>query len=445
MTYALPSHYEVRAGWIQSNPLIGILTFPRETEGGETGDRNSRSGTKRLNVRLPSSSAADTPYFEYSPGWLETGFALGGDLPLISGRQKPLPGMRTFGFLKDRQPHPDAEVLFAPQPGEEMPAGYNPRMSKLECGAVSMPSSAIAYGGILFYGIDVPPQPSQPVVHLNDFRDLVFGWHAFERGKSSVSETALLRAAALSPDERLSFSLLANSRPCSITLTSLNDPYNVPFWRGFALKMARLAGIDTVDFRLENHLGEPYLNTARCDRTPLKRTPRGEKSPDRPVLIHMASASTLCLRRHPRTDRVAPVSYLGIADILNREGAEPGADLPRLWDRLVYTLLTNRAGDRPNRWQFVREELGWRLAPAHLLEWMPAGYGSRTQGITADGRRQLVEAEDAVALCGYFALKTPDAKMRLMAIRRALRDWEGMALEEGANPNDISMMATLFD
>lgn len=73
------------------------------------------------------------------------------------------------------------------------------------------------------------------------------------------------------------------------------------------------------------------------------------------------------------------------------------------------------------------------------------GFGGRHRGITLDGRRQLVEADDAVSVAAYFGLRPTDAKMRLMSIRRTLHDWEALALEDGANPSDIGLMASLFD
>lgn len=437
--------YEVRAGWLDDSPLIGWLTYPRENVPEDEEKDSSRSNSARLAVRSPSSTLIETPSFEYSLAWLENGFSLGADLPLISGKQNPLPGMRTFGFVKDRQPSSEAENLLSPLPGEKLPAGYVPGANKSELGAITMPSSAIAYGGLLFYEENAPLAATQPIVALKELPELIYAFHAYERGKSAAEETALLRAASLVADERLVFGILSNRRPITLVFPSVHDGYDVPFWRAFGLKMARLAGIETVDWKLENRLGESILQVDRFDRElPLaENTVKGVYKA--PRLLAAASANTLTMRMNPRTDRPQPISYLAMADILNREGASPGEDLPRLWDRLVYTLLTNRGADRPERWQFIRTETGWRPAPAHLLEWTPVGFGGRHRGITLDGRRQLVEADDAVSVAAYFGLRPTDAKMRLMSIRRTLHDWEALALEDGANPSDIGLMASLFD
>ena len=95
-----------------------------------------------------------------------------------------------------------------------------------------------------------------------------------------------------------------------------------------------------------------------------------------------------------------------------------------------------------NRWQFHREPLGWRLSPAHTLEWNPSAQG---RGLTMDGRRRLSCADDAIPYARYFGLTVSDAKGILMEMRRILSGWEGLAEEFGADPRDIAYMAPLFE
>ena len=75
--------YEVRAGWLDDSPLIGWLTYPRENVPEDEEKDSSQSNSARLAVRSPSSTLIETPSFEYSLAWLENGFSLGADLPLI--------------------------------------------------------------------------------------------------------------------------------------------------------------------------------------------------------------------------------------------------------------------------------------------------------------------------------------------------------------------------
>lgn len=444
MSTSLPNRYEVRAAWIDHFPLIGWITFPTHHPANDASVSENQEARSPRPGTLVRAAMNERPSFEYSLGWCSQGFALGLDCPLKLGVQKPLGNLRTFGFIKDRQPHPDAELFFDPLPNEAPPAGWSPYASKSLLGAILLPDPSVTIGGLLFVPESGPALTHQSPMHINDLTELVFAFHAFERGKNTADEQAVLRRAALNPDERLSFTMTTERRPIQVVLPSLRDAYDVPFWRAFALKMARACGIETVDYNYARRMGESVLTLERFDRLNVSERVR-DRTVIRSHIRHCASSTTLAYRVHPRTGRPVPVSYLSMADILNREGAAPGEDLPKLWDRLAYTLLTNRSGDRPERWQFIREPHGWRLAPAHQLEWAPVGYGSRQGGITADGRKPLYDVEDCVALAPYFGLRTSDAKMRLMTLRRALRDWESIAVESGANPSDVSLMASLFE
>lgn len=451
MSQLTSSRYEVRAGWDDQNRLIGWLSFPRKKSSSTDENLRPSSGTFSSSSFRPSAprstgclTSGDSPRFEYAPAWLQDGFALGADLPLVAGAQTPLPGHRGFGFLRDRLPSAEAETLLLSHPTvreSDALAGA----SRLEMAAVALPASAVAYGGLLFYGLDDELSPL-PVHHVDTLPDLIYAIHAFERGKLPDKEAVGLTESALVADDRLSLTLISQRRPVSIVVPSVSDPIDVPFWRAFGLRMAKACGIDVVETAFEKHLGESVLRLERADRqvSPVSSTLRDVVRPAK--LMTCASAATLTERLDRRTDRATAVSYLAIADILNREGAAPAEDLPKLWDRLVYTLLTNRAGDRADRWHFYRTEHGWRPLPAHNLEWLPASLGTgRGLRLTADGRRPLLEAEDALALAPYFALRQSDAKMRLFAIRRTLFDWEAQALDAGAAPGDIALMASLFD
>ena len=67
-------------------------------------------------------------------------------------------------------------------------------------------------------------------------------------------------------------------------------------------------------------------------------------------------------------------SYLGIADILNSDGASPAEDLPKVWRRMAFALLTG-AADAPERWLFCAGRI--RLAAGSGPR-MASEYGSRT-------------------------------------------------------------------
>ena len=175
-------------------------------------------------------------------------------------------------------------------------------------------------------------------------------------------------------------------------------------------------------------MGESVWFTTRADRD----------ASGRPLM--MLTAATLATV----TSSARPLKpgYLAIADILNREGACPTEDLPEAWRRLTFNLMTGGSGDSLKRWQFVRESLGWRLAPAYTFEWNP---NETRPGLTIDGRKRLSIPEDALQYAPYFGLTVTEAKQHLMQIRRVFSDWEGLAVDLGADPRDMAYMASFFD
>ena len=185
------------------------------------------------------------------------------------------------------------------------------------------------------------------------------------------------------------------------------------------MRLARDCGIECVETRLADTMGARALFADRADRN------EGRKR-------FTLSARTLSPERS--------VSYLGIADILNREGAAPRLDLPQVWRRMVFSLLTG-AEDRGEKWLFYRTDLGWRLAKTHGFSPAPGA----TRMMTVDGRRPLASLDDAIRLAPYFAMTLADAKASAQEMRRVLSFWEDRALELGADAAEAEMLAPGFE
>lgn len=66
-------------------------------------------------------------------------------------------------------------------------------------------------------------------------------------------------------------------------------------------------------------------------------------------------------------------SYLGIADILNSDGASPAEDLPKVWRRMAFALLTGAADAPSGGFCAGRIRLAAGSGPR-----MASEYGSRT-------------------------------------------------------------------
>lgn len=486
--------YDVRIDALPGSPRAGTLVFPLAPNLRDEDDRNSkpeesnpsRSGNNvealpeasienaedglkadpnepRVNlrdfypreVRRPD-PFDDRPIFIYDPEWLRDGFPLGADLPLASGTLRPVEGESTFGFLKDRSVDPGRIDL----PRAALRSGLELNLptdaGNIETMAVRLPHARHHAGGILLTDSDTGhPQGMRAVIPpaVTQLDALLYAHHAYERGRAAQEDLERLLAAASIPGSHANYLTEKDRRSAFVLFESRGDDWNRPLWSELGLRLARQCGIPTVDSVLSESLGSAVLITERPDRAKPKASLRakarsksvdtakkektlesdGAFSLETPLLT--LSASTL-VNNGRRT-----LSYLAMADILNADGAAPSKDLPVLWQRMVFSLLTGGT-DRPERWLFVREDFGWRPAPAHDLSPAP---DFTDRPITADGVRRLRDADDAVALADYFQMSLRDAKTRLADMRRVISGWKREAYELGISSRETARMAPLFD
>ena len=428
---------------IQDEPLIGELyfpTLPSEIAAERTSEESHSNGESMtaMNERQKKSlnrltaaemkwsaramaSLQDSIRFRYSKAWLDNGFPIGADLPLQEGLMKPLNAARLFGFLADRALDGTSALWFEQasamgSQGTAVPADA----SSIERQSILLPHCEAHAGGIRIRSTEGEAAGSTLPIPMesNAAAGIPLAIQNAERGRTDLRSLLAIAAATTLPGRHSPRVVVSGRDEEVMTLSRLDDLCSIPVWREIYMRLARESGIETAQTRLKDVRGSTALLTSRIDRAAGKP-------------LFTLSARTLTAGRMG--------SYLGIADILNSDGASPAEDLPKVWRRMAFALLTG-AADAPERWLFVREEFGWRLAPAH--GWRPNTGAARP--MTADGRRPIAAAEDLVRLAPYFAIKTADAKKVLLAIRRATADWEDLAFSAGAGAQEVRELEPCF-
>jgi serine/threonine-protein kinase HipA len=370
--------------------------------------------------------AGSEPVFQYDAAWLDDGFSIGADLPLVTAPQRPAPGHRLFAFLEDRA----LPTAVLPLYKEEL---VDQRLiegaSDDEALSVLLPDSGQSFGAAAIYPSGTSETPAaEPVSVAAQMDDLVYSAHAYERGKARLNECQLLRRAVTLPGPKLRFAMDRSGEPVEALIRTLSDETDLPLWRHFSLVLAERCGIRCVKSELLHQMGESVLVSSRADRG-------GDARP----LFALTGAA---LSVHPSGEpgaRRAP-GILELADILNREGASPSEDLPQLFRRMLFRLLTGSAGITGRETLFTREAYGWRLAPAQ-------GFAlGETAGVqlTADGRRPIPSTDAAVTLSRYFGVSSRDAKAMLSDMKRVLSGWDAIAVEVGADAREIAYMSQAF-
>lgn len=409
---------------------IGRLSFPLMNES-RTGMVQGLSGALAL------------PLFQYDPEWLKNGFSLGFDLPLTQELLHPMPGEMNFLFMREREVNDEVLALLEMVAPDGFPADASP----VERRSAIAPQPPRSQGAVVLSPVDpVPPlEPvsdnpaegfgrfTEPLQRIPVFERLVYAWQLHARGKGSAKELKVLAKSCGLPGRRINPVIQKDGREVVLRLRAPGEMTDSAFWKTFALHMAARAGIQCVKSEVMRSRGDTVSVSERFDRRKSDQSPR-----------FALSATSLATRRL-NAGRPGPVSYLGMADILNREGAAPKADLSEMFSRILYTTIVGSGRDTPDRWQFLRTELGWRLAPAHSLEWASPDMMSMRPSITLDGRRPVTSAESLVLSAPYFALTPSEAKLMLADMLRRLSQWETFAIEEEADPNDMALMGRVFE
>lgn len=209
---------------------------------------------------------------------------------------------------------------------------------------------------------------------------------------------------------------------------SKTDEYNVVRWEGVALSLARRAGIQIPDWRIEEAASRKILLTQRFDRDGTRRIP---------FLSAMSMLSAADHELH---------SYLEIADALRQHGAASSRDLEQLWRRIVFNVLISNTDDHLRNHGFLYTgSVGWSLSPAYDMNPVPVDVKPRfltTAIVEGDSTASL---ELALSVASDFGLKATTAGAVVSEVAQAVATWRNEAVSLGLERQEIDRMASAFE
>ena len=207
-----------------------------------------------------------------------------------------------------------------------------------------------------------------------------------------------------------------------------DDEWPVTRWEAATLALAKSAGIDVPAWRVDSVLRKPVLMLRRFDR-------RG------PVRVHFMSALTAV-----QGDDGETRSYLELVDVLRREGSEVETDLRELWRRVVFNILVSNTDDHLRNHGFVRDAVGWRLAPAYDLNPMPSDVRPRIHALAIDEADTSGSLETALSVAPAFGFsKAADARAIARKVGSAVAKWRMVAAQCGIGKRDVERMSSAFE
>lgn len=209
---------------------------------------------------------------------------------------------------------------------------------------------------------------------------------------------------------------------------SKNDTTDKAKWEYLAYKLAKSAGINMTESKIEKVAGSYHtFFTKRFDRRNSER-------------IHFASAMTMT-GNNEDTIRDNPASYLDIALFIQNHSGNPKEDLHELWKRIVFNIAISNTDDHLRNHGFIIENNNWRLSPAFDIN---PSIDKEELSLNIDENSGVLNFDLAMSVIEYFRLNEKDASLILKNVKKVVSNWENVAKQMGILRKEIELMSGAF-
>lgn len=371
-------------------------------------------------------SASPTLAFRYDPTWLKIAFALGAALPLEPRILTP----ENKGAVTNRFPEPIFGFLRDHLPGTWLLRTSDSANTTSDALDFLLENPPALRFSSLFCGTEAPAEVPAPILTKALTGRLKRATESYFRDPSRLSEEEIDLIHSLGDTfggTKIKFRVRTEKNPETEYVLRPRNPasqVDEPLWAAVTMTLAKKAGLKALSGRFIPSLG--YLE---------ERFDRAGGNP-----LFCLSAATLA----KGGDNAASLTWLDIADILNREGSKPKEDLRELFSRLVFDMVVLNSRDRPENIWFYRHEGGWRLCPISYALSKPSSLPFRTLQTAVVGKNTLADTNTALLVARYFNLSARQAKEIILNTLRVTRDWESTARLYGALRSDCTLMQSAF-
>jgi serine/threonine-protein kinase HipA len=380
--------------------------------------------------------------FEYDRNWLKNPAALflDPDLQLYPGQQYTRESRRNFGLFLYSSPDRWGRVLIdRKEVLTALKEGRSPRKlreSDYLLGVFDEQRAGALRLGEQVGGPFLNADRAMPVPPLAMLKELERASRKVEKGLAS-QDPAMLKwiDMLLAPG-----SSLGGARPKAgvagesgdlwiAKFPSSRDDHDTGGWEMVVRELAGRCGIRVPEARAISLSGDHHtFLSRRFDRAPGRQR------------IHFASAMTL-LGYNDGADFHDGVSYLELAEFIQRMGANPGADLEELWRRIVFNICVSNTDDHLRNHGFLLGAGGWKLSPAFDINPNPRGQGLSLNISETDNS---LSTEVALSVAGYFRLSQSRAREILLGIKGSVSGWRRSAQRLGIGKPEQDLMEPAF-
>ncbi|WP_420896622.1 type II toxin-antitoxin system HipA family toxin [Kosakonia radicincitans] len=204
------------------------------------------------------------------------------------------------------------------------------------------------------------------------------------------------------------------------------DDYDIAAWEFLTSQLARNAGIEMAECRIERFDREHHtFLTKRFDRTPDTR-------------LHFTSAMT----QLGYYDGDYEASYLELAQFLTERGSRSREDLSQLWRRIVFNIAVSNNDDHLRNHGFIFQNGGWILSPAYDINPVPDAQGLHLNISDVDNQ---LDYELAMSMIDFFRLTFAQAKEVMQEVTSSVRKWREIAESMNISRAEQERMAPAFN
>jgi serine/threonine-protein kinase HipA len=366
---------------------------------------------------------------QYGANWLDDGFPLSEDLPLMDKEFKPRRRESAAGAVDDARPDQWGERVLRALTGSSAPSvlDYLYLAGHERFGALGVSTSVDAY----------KPRHVAPLRGLEEAKAL-----------SEIAEK-IREHEPLTTYEREAFAAggsLGGAKPKTVVEIDghqwvlkffNNENVDLPLIEHATMTLAAKAGITVAETRPIRLAGEHALAVRRFDREAGRR-------------VHSISAGTV-LRAVALYE--PDLSYPELARWLRNSAGAPdeftACDSEELFRRMVFNILVGNCDDHERNHALLAIPGGrtsvvrWRLAPAYDVVPTDSGQGHHQFGIGTEGRDGYLR--NAMSECKLFGLTNDAAAGHVVSVIDVVNGWKSHFARCGVSDADSGVMGFVIE
>ena len=380
-------------------------------------------------------SAGKGVSMHYGREWLDHGFALSEDLPLVDIEYMP-PGRlvadvhRAVGAVDDARPDRWGEkvIRFVDKPKRLSLMEYLYYAGDDRFGALGVSTSSSTYS----------PRAVSPLPRIDDAQQLSEVAAKIEASEPITALEARIIAGGGSP--------LGGAKPKALIDIDgeqwvikffNNEPIDTPLIEHATMTLAGRAGITVAKTQVIHLAGANAVLIHRFDRERSRR-------------IHSLSAGT-AIRAATASGAEPEMGYPELARILRRVGITKDdinqRDARELFRRMVFNILVDNTDDHEKNHSLLVmnpfDNGRLKLAPAYDVLPTNSGQGYQEFICGAQGRDSTLE--NAMSQCEAFGLLPGEAAAEVVAVIDVVNTWQAHFALTGVTERDIESLAKRID